>query len=188
MIDLSTLRRIPLFRDFTDEQLSQVLATVAERRFPKHQFIVREGEPGDTFFVIASGSVAVCRIAPDGRETILSILKEGDFFGEMSMFDSSLRSASIKTLTDVEVGAVRRDDFLGLIDRNPQIGKLLVIELSERLRAANALILGENVPNCSTMNPVASSYCQVLVTLPTGANRSYQRRVSISRARALARR
>jgi len=123
MIDLSTLRRIPLFKDFNDDQLSQVLATVSERRFPKHQFVVREGEPGDTFFVIASGSVAVCRISPDGRETILSILKEGDFFGEMSMFDSSLRS-----------------DFLGLIDRNPQIGRLLVIELSERLRAANALI------------------------------------------------
>ena len=140
MIDLSTLRRIPLFKDFNDDQLSQVLATVSERRFPKHQFVVREGEPGDTFFVIASGSVAVCRISPDGRETILSILKEGDFFGEMSMFDSSLRSASIKTLTDVEVGAVRQVDFLGLIDRNPQIGRLLVIELSERLRAANALI------------------------------------------------
>jgi CRP-like cAMP-binding protein len=140
MIDLSTLRRIPLFRDFSDEQLSQVLATVSERRYAKHQFIVREGEPGDTFFVIASGSIAVCRVGPDGRETILSILKEGDFFGEMSMFDSSLRSASIKTLTDVEVGAVRQTDFLALIDRSPQIGKLLVIELSERLRAANALI------------------------------------------------
>src|ERR1700680_2751389 len=140
MIDLSTLRRIPLFRDFTDEQLSQVLATVNDQRFAKHQFIVREGGPGGSFFVIAAGSVAVCRVGPDGRETILSILKEGDFFGEMSLFDSSLRSASIKTLTDVEVGAVRQADFLGLIDRNPQIGRLLVIELSERLRAANALI------------------------------------------------
>ena len=140
MIDLSTLRRIPLFRDFNDEQLSQVLATVTERRLPKHQFVVREGEPGDTFFVIASGSVAVVRVGPDGRETILSILKEGDFFGEMSMFDSSMRSASIKTLTDVALGAIRQSDFLGLIDRNPEIGKLLVIELSERLRAANALI------------------------------------------------
>ena len=140
MIDAATLRRIPLFRDFNDDQLAQVMATVTERRYAKHQFIVREGEPGGTFFIIASGSVAVCRIAPDGRETILSILKEGDFFGEMSMFDSSLRSASIKTLTEVQVGAIRQADFLELIDRTPQIGRLLVIELSERLRAANALI------------------------------------------------
>ena len=140
MIDISTLRRIPLFRDFNDEQLTQVLAAVADRRLAKHQFVVREGDPGDTFYMIATGSVAVCRVSPDGRETILSVLKEGDYFGEMSMLDSSLRSASIKTLTDVELGAIRQEDFLGLIDRNPQIGKLLVIELSQRLREANALI------------------------------------------------
>ncbi len=140
MVDATTLRRVPLFRDFEDTELDQIAGTVANRRFGKHQFIVREAEPGDTFYIIVSGSVSVSRIAPDGRETILSILKEGDFFGEMSMFDSSLRSASIKTLTDVEVGQINQADFLGLLDRNPKIGRLLVIELSERLRAANALI------------------------------------------------
>jgi CRP/FNR family cyclic AMP-dependent transcriptional regulator len=140
MVDATTLRRIPLFRDFEDAELTLIASAVTNRRFSKHQFIVREAEPGDTFFIIVSGSVSVCRIAPDGRETILSILKEGDFFGEMSMFDSSLRSASIKTLTDCEVGAIHRQDFLDLMDRNTKIGRLLVIELSERLRAANSLI------------------------------------------------
>lgn len=140
MIDVATIRRVPLFRDFADDEAGAVLQTVTDRRYGKHQFIVREGDPGDTFFIIVKGSVSVCRIAPDGRETILSILKEGDFFGEMSMFDSSLRSASIKTLTEVEVGAVRQEDFLKLLDRNPRIGRALVIALSERLRAANALI------------------------------------------------
>src|SRR6201995_1026030 len=101
--------------------------TVHEHGYERHQFIGREGDPGDPVFILVKGSVSVCHIAPDGRETILSILKEGDFFGEMSMFDSSLRSASIKTLTDVAVGAIRQSDFLGLIDKNPAIGKLLVI-------------------------------------------------------------
>ena len=140
MVDATVLRRIPLFRDFEEAELEMIAGTVGNQRFGKHQFIVREAEPGDTFFIIVSGSISVCRIAPDGRETILSILKEGDFFGEMSMFDSSLRSASIKTLTEVEVGTVNRSDFLALLDRNPKIGRLLVIELAERLRAANALI------------------------------------------------
>src|SRR5471030_6542 len=140
MVDATTLRRIPLFKDFEDAELTLIASAVTNRRFSKHQFIVREAEPGDTFFIIVSGSVSVCRIAPDGRETILSILKEGDFFGEMSMFDSSLRSASIKTLTETEVGAIRQADFLILLDRNPRIGRSLVIALSERLRAANALI------------------------------------------------
>ena len=140
MVDATSLRRVPLFHEFEEAELSVIASAVTHRHYGKHQFIVRESEPGDTFFIVVSGSVSVCRIAPDGRETILSILKEGDFFGEMSMFDSSLRSASIKTLTDVEVGAVHRNDFLDLMDRNPKIGRLLVIALSERLRAANALI------------------------------------------------
>ena len=140
MIDVATIRRVPLFHDFADDEAAAVAAAVTDRRYGKHQFVVREGDPGDTFFLLVKGSVSVCRIAPDGRETILSILKEGDFFGEMSMFDSSLRSASIKTLTDVEIGAIRQSDFLALLDRNPRIGRSLVIALSERLRAANALI------------------------------------------------
>ncbi len=140
MIDVATIRRVPLFRDFADDEAAAVAATVTDRHYGKHQFVVRENDPGDTFYLLVKGSVSVCRIAPDGRETILSILKEGDFFGEMSMFDSSLRSASIKTLTDVEVGEIRQDDFLTLLDRNPRIGRSLVIALSERLRAANALI------------------------------------------------
>jgi CRP/FNR family cyclic AMP-dependent transcriptional regulator len=140
VIDGTSIRRVPLFRDFADDEVAGIAATVSDRTYTKHDFIVREGDPGSTFFFLVSGSVSVCRIMPDGREMILAILKEGDFFGEMAMFDSSLRSASIKTLTDVEVGAIRYTDFLVLLDENPRIGRSLAIALSERLRAANALI------------------------------------------------
>ncbi len=140
MIDGTAIRRVPLFRDFGDDEVVGIAATVSDRTYPKHDFIVREGDPGSTFFFLVSGSVSVCRIMPDGREMILAILKDGDFFGEMAMFDSSLRSASIKTLTDVEVGAIRYSDFLVLLDENPRIGRSLAIALSERLRVANALI------------------------------------------------
>jgi CRP/FNR family transcriptional regulator, cyclic AMP receptor protein len=139
-VRLETLSSVPLFRDFDQDELAQVAQLVTTRRYEKHQTIFREGDPGHTFYVILSGSVAVVRITPEGRETILSILKERDFFGEMSVFDTSSRAAGVRTLTEAEVGAIERDDFLNLIDRNPKIGRLLVIALSERLRAANRLI------------------------------------------------
>jgi CRP/FNR family cyclic AMP-dependent transcriptional regulator len=139
-VRLDALRNVPLFRDFDETELMQVAGLVTTRRYNKHQTIFREGDPGRTFYLILSGSVAVVRIASDGRETILSILKERDFFGEMSVFDTSVRAASVRTMTECEVGVIERDDFLGLIDRNPRIGRLLVIALSERLRAANKLI------------------------------------------------
>jgi len=140
MIDIAVLRNIPLFREFEDAQLQQIAQTAAVRNYHKHEFVVREGDPGGTFYIILEGSVAVTRIASDGRETILSILKGNDFFGEMSLFDSSLRSASIKTLTDVTVGVIEEKEFLDMLDRTPKIGRYLVTALSQRLRAANQLI------------------------------------------------
>jgi CRP/FNR family cyclic AMP-dependent transcriptional regulator len=140
MIDTTILRNIPLFREFEDAQLQQVAQTAALRTYHKHEFIVREGDPGGTFYIILDGSVAVTRVASDGRETILSILKSNDFFGEMSLFDSSLRSASIKTLSDVKVGVIDEKAFLEVLERSPKIARYLVTALSQRLRAANQLI------------------------------------------------
>lgn len=158
-IGIEPLRSVPLFRDFDDAELAEVAQLVAPRRFSKHQTIFREGDPGQTFYLILSGSVAIVRVAPDGRETILSILKERDFFGEMSIFDTAVRAASVRTLTDVEVGAIERDDFLALIDRSPRIGRLLVIALSERLRAANKLI------SATTSQDIRSRLASLLVNL-----------------------
>lgn len=165
-IGLESLRTVPLFRDFEPAELSEVAQLIATRRFAKHHTIFREGEPGQTFYLIMSGSVAIFRIAPDGRETILSILKERDFFGEMSVFDTAVRAASVRTLTDVEVGAIERADFLALIDRSPRIGRLLVIALSDRLRAANAMI------SSSASQDIRSRLAALLLNLMTGFGES----------------
>jgi CRP/FNR family cyclic AMP-dependent transcriptional regulator len=109
--------------------------------------------------LILSGSVAIVHMVPDGRETILSILKERDFFGEMSIFESALRAASVRTLTDVEVGIIDRVDFLALIDRSPRIGRLLVTALSDRLRAANKLIAS------ATSQDIRSRLAALLINL-----------------------
>ena len=173
-IGLDALRAVPLFRDFDDAELSEVAQLVTTRRFAKHQMIFREGDPGRTFYLILSGSVAIVRVAADGRETILSILKERDFFGEMSIFDTAVRAASVRTLTDVEIGAIERDDFMALIDRSPRIGRLLVIALSERLRAANKLI------SATTSQDIRSRLASLLVNLMTNFGEQVENGTRIS--------
>ena len=160
-IGTELMRTVPFFRDFEASELSEVAQLVTTKRFTKHQTIFREGDPGQTFYLILAGSVAIVRIAADGRETILSILKERDFFGEMSIFDTAARAAAVRTLTDVEVGVIERDDFLALIDRSPRIGRLLVIALSERLRAANKLI------SATTSQDIRSRLASLLLNLMT---------------------
>jgi len=173
-IGLESLRTVPLFRDFEAAELSEVVQLITTRRFGKHQTVFREGEPGQTFYLIIAGSVAIFRLAPDGRETILSILKERDFFGEMSVFDTAVRAASVRTLTEVEVGAIERADFLALIDRSPRIGRLLVIALSDRLRAANALI------SSTASQDIRSRLASLLLNLMTSFGESVPTGMRIS--------
>src|ERR1700722_18271105 len=107
MIDTDLLRRVPLFEDFESEHLDELAAVVTIRKYPKNAFLVREGEPGDAFYIILKGAVAVVKVGANESESILSILREGDYFGEMSVFDSSQRSASIKAINGpVEAGVV----------------------------------------------------------------------------------
>ena len=140
MIDVALVRSVPVFSDFSDAEIAAICSTVTKRQYGRHEFIVRESDTGDAFYLVIRGSVAVCHTAPDGQETILSILKEGDFFGEMAMFDSSLRSASIKTLTDVEVGLIYQETFLAMLERHPRLTRQFVVVLAERLRSANRLV------------------------------------------------
>ncbi len=139
-LDVSLLKKVPLFAEFGDEDLAAVALLVQPRRFSKHAVLVYEGDPGDALFVVVKGNVAVTRLSNEGKESILSILKEGDFFGEMGVLDASPRSATIKALGDVEVAMLARKDFLDLLARSAQMSLRLVLTLSSRLRATNQAI------------------------------------------------
>jgi len=139
-VDPEILRHVPLFREFDDEQLALLARLFTVHHYRKHETIFREGDPGEKFYVIISGSVAVVRVNADGRETILSLLRPNDFFGEMSIFDTAVRSASVRTVSPSGVAHIEREDFLSLLERTPRMGRMLVVALAERLRSANALI------------------------------------------------
>lgn len=136
-LDAALLRKVPLFAEFGDEDLAAVAALMQTRKYPRHAVLVYEGDPGDALFIVISGNVAVTRVSNEGKETILSILKEGDFFGEMGVLDGSPRSATIKAQADVEVAMLPRKEFLDLLGRSPLMSLRLVLALSARLRNTN---------------------------------------------------
>jgi CRP/FNR family cyclic AMP-dependent transcriptional regulator len=139
-IDPGILRHVPLFHDFATEPLAELARLFTVHQYRKHQTIFREGDPSEKFYIVVSGSVAVVRVNSEGRETILSLLKANDFFGEMSIFDSVVRSAAVRTVTAAEVAMIDREEFMALLDHSPRIGRMLIIALADRLRAANQLI------------------------------------------------
>ncbi len=136
------LKRVPLFESLNDDELSALSQVALPRVFPKDRVVIMAEDEGDTLFVIARGQVKVSIVSEDGREVILSILGEGNFFGEMSLLDGHPRSANVTTMHETELLMVRRADFLRLIQNIPQIAIKLLSVLATRLRKTDRKIEG----------------------------------------------
>ena len=138
---LGLLKGVELFSELNEEQLKMLANLVAAQNFVRDETVVLEGDDSvQALYLIASGSVQVYMTGVDGRETILSFLERGDFFGEMSLIDGEPRSASVRTVTDAQLLIIHRESFLTLIRQSPEIAMGLLSEMSKRLRNANRQI------------------------------------------------
>lgn len=136
------LRAIPLFASLDEGDLAEIADLLIDRKFPKSSVIFEDGSSGDYMYVIRTGEVKVTKMSEDGREKILEILGEGEFFGEMALLDREPRSASVKTTRACTLLALSRQDFIGLLRRNPDISLELIRELTRRLRETDEQIRG----------------------------------------------
>ncbi len=141
-MDISLLRKVPLFEVLKDEDLEAIARVTISRSYDKDQVIILAEEEGDALFIIAHGQVKVSIVSEDGREVILSLLGEGAVFGELSLLDGKPRSANVVATQDMELYMVRRADFLQLIYKVPQIAVGLLAELAARLRKTDRKIEG----------------------------------------------
>ena len=103
------------------------------RQYHKGEVIVRQGEVGDTMFVIQEGSVEVI-LESEGREIPLMEHGEGAFFGEMAIFDRDVRSATVRALTEARVLTVDRKNFMRRVHADPSLAFRLVETMSRRIR------------------------------------------------------
>ena len=134
------LRNVPIFTDLKDSDLIKIASKMVPRVYEKGQMILLEESMGETFFIITQGAVKVTRLSADGREVILAILGESDFFGEMSLLDGEGRSANIVANEDAKVLTLSRNDFLDCLESYPKIAIALLEELATRLRKSDQQI------------------------------------------------
>ncbi len=130
----AVLEKVPLFGQLGPADLQRVLELARERAYPKNSVILFEDDPGDALYVVATGQVKVVLIGEDGREVILSVLGEGEFFGEMALIDDEPRSAHVIAMEDSTLVVLRREDFTNILMQVPAIALALLKELSRRLR------------------------------------------------------
>ncbi len=136
------LRRVPLFHQLSEAELERVARAAREKSYPKHSVILFEDDPGDALYVVLRGQVKVVLVGEEGREVILSILKAGDFFGEMALIDDQPRSAHVIATEESHLLVLRREDFRQCLEESPRIALGLLQALSRRLRRADDKIGG----------------------------------------------
>jgi|TARA_B110000914_G_scaffold190365_1_gene176265 CRP/FNR family cyclic AMP-dependent transcriptional regulator len=134
------LRNVPIFSDLSDSDLTKIALKMVPREYGKGKMILLEESHGESFFIITSGAVKVTRLSDDGREVILAILGESDFFGEMSLLDGAGRSANIVANETAIMLTLSRRDFLECLESYPKIAISLLEELAIRLRKSDQQI------------------------------------------------
>ncbi len=134
------LSYVPIFSDLPEETIKLIEKIGTKKMYKKNDVVLMEEEAGTALFVIINGKVKVARSSGDGREVILTILSESDFFGEMAILDGLTRSATVTATEDSELFLIQRNDFLNLLREFPEISISLLQELTKRLRSADAKI------------------------------------------------
>jgi len=138
--EVEFLRNVPILSDLETMDLETIAKVGVRKKYKKGSIILLEEEAGAALFVIVSGKVKIVRMDDDGREVILSILGESDFFGEMAILDGLARSASVVAISKSELFMIHRRDFLKLLHDFPSVAIALLKELTMRLRKADAQI------------------------------------------------
>ena len=130
------LARVPMFSELAPEDLHELAQVAVPRSWHAGEAIFREGDAGDTCFIIRSGSVKVTR-ARAGRTIALAELHAGDMFGELAMFGGERRSATVEAIEDTTAVALLAPDVRRIVIQKPEIALRWLGALADRVRSAN---------------------------------------------------
>jgi anion transporter len=132
-----TIRSIPIFSGLSREDVAKVMGKMEEISFGAGATIVSQGDQGDAFYLIQSGTVQVVVESRAGNSEIVAILGPQDWFGEMALLSGEPRSATINTVKDTTLWRLRREDWDELIEKHSTWLLQLCATLSKRLSYAD---------------------------------------------------
>ena len=144
------LAGVPLFTGLSADELRHVADVAVPRSYEAGSVILREGDAGDTCYILRSGRARVVREHPDGRAITLHNIGPGEIFGELAMFGGEVRSATVEAIDDVEAAAILAGDLKRLLAGHPDMAVKLLGALGQKLREANSRIARQSFQKVSS--------------------------------------
>jgi len=138
------LARTEVFGDLEQRELQAVAQVAVPRSWARGHIIFREGDTGDTCYLLRTGAVMLTREHQDGRMVALAELRAGSLFGELAMFRGETRSATAEALEPTTAVALLARDVQRLVRRHPDIALKLLAALSERVSRTNERLLQQS--------------------------------------------
>ena len=145
------LASVDVFADLEERELAEIASVAVPRAFERGEILFREGDTGDSCYVIRSGAVIIRRdhTSGSGRSLTLAEFRTGAFFGELAMFGGETRSATAETLEDTSVVILLSSDIQRVMRSSPQIAFKMLAGLADRLRTANERLLQQSFQTVS---------------------------------------
>ncbi len=139
-VSLVALRALPIFESLPDDRLEAIARRARLRHARKGEVILHAGDHTDNLYIILSGTLRVLVSDEEGREAILSILHQGELFGEMGVIDDHPRSATVMAIEPVELVVIAKSDFRLTLEENFDLALYIMRSLVKRLRQADRKI------------------------------------------------
>jgi len=126
------LKAVSIFKDTPEHILADLAPLMEEEEFEQGSIIFKEGDIGDSMFIIHEGEVKIHKGGTD-----LAVLNEKEVFGELALLDAEVRSATVTANTDCVLFRIEQEPFYELIDNRPEVARGFIKILCQRLRAQN---------------------------------------------------
>jgi len=140
MNELDRLKQIALFSEFADkpERIQKILAVAERVQVRAGEVIIKEGDIGDTLFIILEGSVRIIKKTLQNEPYTVVILKENEnvYFGELALVDSDRRSATVIAESDCSLISLARNSFLTLCREDYELGFRVVLQIAKKLSSS----------------------------------------------------
>jgi CRP-like cAMP-binding protein len=150
--DAAFLRRVPLFAQFDEDALEALAAKVQHKHFHDGDLILKQGETGDTMYIVRDGQVDLFVYDAGGERVVVDSAKTGALFGELSAIDGRERSASAAAIGNTLLMVIRRDDLYAILRAYPDAAIHMLGVISGRIRITAGLLQDRVLPSAVPTN------------------------------------